>query len=450
MSSASKVVTSKTSAAETAYMMDPIHTELDWAFKVLLRTNPEVKINQSKGRSSPPPSSVPSHEEAKINRSKGRSLPQQSSAPSPKETASSQRSMSQQPMLQLIGSSVDNWGRHHKEATSLQGKSIPHGHAHHKVPRISLIELSLDNWGSKSVNCSTATCTDLGTLASDPIQQRPSKLMHLGIVVAVLVAFIVMRQMRQSRRAPKASHGSGKELQYTEEPADGGIPELCGGTLSLSPLINAEHDIERDMAIIEDMAECIHTLKQKGIAAGKDMGTPVIVHQPIVDNPLRKADTVVPTVCVAGHSGRHCTVEKVEFFDIGDDESDAGTVCSANDLDRIPESPICIERFPILTMSESMPPESSVMNCTEGGETADEHVIAQQLEPELEPTTSRLSEVEAPHKVDPCLEMQTSGSGSPAHVHPLDPVWFGLATLDLFMQTLGSVVQRARGPATAH
>lgn len=214
-------------------------------------------------------------------------------------------------------------------------------------------------------------------------------------------------------------------------------------------------DIERDMPIIEDTAECIYTLKQKGITAGKDTDTPVIVHQPIVDSPLRKADTVTPTVSVAGHSGRHCTVEKVEFFDIGDEESDAGTVCSANDLDRLPESPICIERFPILLLSsESMPPESST-DCVEGRETADEHVIPQQLEPELEPTTSRPSEVEAPHKVDPCLataekKMQTSGSGSPAHVHPLDPVWFGLATLDLFMQSLGSVAQRARRSSTAH
>lgn len=407
---------------------------------------------------------------------------------SPKPTVTVGNSF-RKPILELMGSSLSTWGHVYKEATF---SKEPHGRsstARHRTPFISLIERrSFDNWGSKA--------DDGGELSNTPIPQRRllSKL-HLGIVLCVLLAFIAVHRLRKSGKTPRSSN---LNLHATYHEHKDVKADIFDDRVSLKAdaAVSAEYDVKLDMAIIDAMTDCIDSLKLRAFPVGKQN------EEAEVRDPEPAVPDSKPAQPVG--SGVHCTVERVEFFDIGDGESDGGTASSSssssssssesssNSSDRgttssgqesdresdgvlgrqgtprsvssgrsPPPSPICDDVLP-----ESPPSQAS-------GITVERFVVdtpqSQGFEPELEPAAC-VQDCEpaiAPEEQVPIKQSLKAATAArhrsalaaaaakkkdickTAERDSLDSVWHGLATLDLFMQTLGSAGQRSTRPAAA-
>jgi hypothetical protein len=192
------------------------------------------------------------------------------------------------------------------------------------------------------------------------------------------------------------------------------------------------------------------------------------------------------------------TIEKVEYFDIHDGDSDAETTCSdlEHGEERVSpgspgssEPPLHDDRAECFS-ADATSSENAVVQaaqCTTRAAVAAEPPLTSDHAPSQ--LLSPLASAEHPGLIPdlPCLKemrdsiaalsdgagvgksavftssteahdlaaeaarasLEKANVGEPALAHPsLESVWFGLSTLDLFMDTMGSVLQRTVRPST--
>lgn len=321
-----------------------------------------------------------------------------------------------------------------------------HGNAAHvetPEPLLSFLSLKLENWGSRTGNCSVPVPgSDELTQSKQsqfrrfllrevpsPIQSfmsqwpRWSTRRHLLVSVIALLSFAIILKFLCSSRPNR----NGDDQDITAKEGWQRIPIQPHRLAHLSE----DYTWTTQVSSVDERVEIWNTGPN---AEHFDIGKPGMSDTSEVASPD----------------------EKVEYFDISDGESEDVSTCfdeGQPDIDKCsafePEQSFCS------TMSSAMSDlqfefASPMLDGRQGPSLAseleadcDSHLKDVQQHQPSSLNARDTKNVKAKSEADaasPEPEAEPEAS--------LDSVWFGLGTLDLFMETLGSVVSRARRPAS--